>query len=315
MTLTERLLNKDSMALAKLISQVENRVPGYQEILDQLFAHTGRSYRLGITGPPGAGKSTLVDKLVRHVRTQGKTIGVLACDPTSPFTGGALLGDRIRMQDLVSDEGVFIRSMATRGSLGGLSKAAQEVALLLEAFGFDLIIFETIGVGQVEVDIVQAADTTVLVIVPQSGDVIQAMKAGLMEIGDIFVVNKSDQSEADLAYRNLQTMLSLSMQDWMPPIVKTVAPQNQGIAELWAAVERHRSYQEQGALGQRRRERLKLFLKTVIEEELQLRLWRDQQLNTLDRYVEKILSQSQTPYGVVREILNEIRLFRTSPNF
>jgi len=306
MTLIERLLKKDPIALAKLITQVENRVHGYQEVLDELFAHTGNSYRIGITGPPGAGKSTLVDKIVRHVRALGKTVGILACDPTSPFTGGAFLGDRIRMQDLVSDEGVFIRSMATRGSLGGLSKAAQDVALLLEAFGFDLIIFETIGVGQVEVDIVQAADTTVLVIVPQSGDVIQAMKAGLMEIGDVFVVNKSDQSEADLAYRNLQTMLSLSMHKWMPPIVKTVASQNQGISELWTAIHQHREFQEKSILAHRRQERLKIFLKTIIEEELQLRLWQSERMKALDGQIEKILTKSQTPYRAAREILQNL---------
>jgi LAO/AO transport system kinase len=306
MTLTERLLKKDPIALAKLITHIENRASGYQEILDQLFAHTGSSYRIGITGPPGAGKSTLVDKLVRHARALGKTVGILACDPTSPFTGGALLGDRIRMQDLVSDDGVYIRSMATRGSLGGLSKAAQDVALLLEAFSFDLVIFETIGVGQVEVDIVQAADTTVLVIVPQSGDVIQAMKAGLMEIGDVFVVNKSDQSEADLAYRNLQTMLGLSMQEWMPPIVKTVASQGQGVSELWGAIQQHREYQEKKVLAQRRQERLKIFLKTIIEEELQSRLWQNERTKTLDGQIEKILNKTQTPYRAAREILQNL---------
>ncbi|MBI3461379.1 methylmalonyl Co-A mutase-associated GTPase MeaB, partial [Candidatus Acetothermia bacterium] len=261
---------------------------------------------IGITGPPGAGKSTLVDKLVRLLRAEGKTVGVLACDPTSPFTGGALLGDRIRMQDLVSDDGVFIRSMATRGSLGGLAKAAQEAALLLEAFGFDWIIFETIGVGQVEVDIVQAADTTVLVLVPQSGDVIQAMKAGLMEIGDVFVVNKSDQGEADLAYRNLQTMLGLSMHEWMPPIVKTVASQNQGIVELRSAIERHKAYQEKNTLSHRRRVRLKAFLQMIIEEELQLQLWHSQRLKTLDAQLEQILNKHQTPYRAAKEILQSI---------
>ncbi len=306
MNLIERVLKKDPLALAKLISQVENRVPGYQELLDRLFIHTGYSYRIGITGPPGAGKSTLVDKVVRRLRAQGKTVGILACDPTSPFTGGALLGDRIRMQELVSDEGVFIRSMATRGSLGGLAKATQEVALLLEAFGFDWIIFETIGVGQVEVDIVQAADTTVLVLVPQSGDIIQAMKAGLMEIGDIFVVNKSDQSEADLAYRSLQTMLSLAMRAWAPPIVKTVASQNQGIEELCSAIEQHRLFQEKGALDERRRERVRVFLQMLIEEELQLRLWHGQRLKILDAQVERILKKEYLPYQAAQEILKSM---------
>jgi LAO/AO transport system kinase len=208
--LLKRFFAEDTIALAKIISLIENRAPGYQEILDALYPKTGGAYRIGITGPPGAGKSSLVDKLTPLYRAEGKRVAIIACDPTSPFSGGALLGDRIRMQDLISDDGVYIRSMATRGSLGGLAQSAHEVALALDAFGFDLILLETIGVGQVEVDIVQAADTVVLVLVPQSGDVVQAMKAGLMEIADVFCVNKADQGEADIAVKNLQTMLSSS---------------------------------------------------------------------------------------------------------
>jgi LAO/AO transport system kinase len=215
--LLKRFFAEDTIALAKIISLIENRAPGYQEILDALYPKTGGAYRIGITGPPGAGKSSLVDKLTPLYRAEGKKVAIIACDPTSPFSGGALLGDRIRMQDLISDDGVYIRSMATRGSLGGLAQSAHEVALALDAFGFDLILLETIGVGQVEVDIVQAADTVVLVLVPQSGDVVQAMKAGLMEIADVFCVNKADQGEADIAVKNLQTMLSLAMRDWVPP--------------------------------------------------------------------------------------------------
>jgi LAO/AO transport system kinase len=271
--LLKRFFAEDTIALAKIISLIENRAPGYQEILDALYPKTGGAYRIGITGPPGAGKSSLVDKLTPLYRAEGKRVAIIACDPTSPFSGGALLGDRIRMQDLISDDGVYIRSMATRGSLGGLAQSAHEVALALDAFGFDLILLETIGVGQVEVDIVQAADTVVLVLVPQSGDVVQAMKAGLMEIADVFCVNKADQGEADIAVKNLQTMLSLAMRDWVPPIVKTVALTNQGIEQLKEAIEQHRAFLGEEGLRARRRERLRAFLRRLIEDELRASLW------------------------------------------
>ncbi len=296
----KRFAERDPIALAKLISLVENHLPGYHEILDTLYPQTGNAYRIGITGPPGAGKSSLVDKLVPLYRAEQKTVAVLACDPTSPFTGGALLGDRIRMQDLLSDDGVFIRSMATRGGMGGLAKAAQEVALLLEAFGFDLIIFETIGVGQVEVDIAQAADTVVLVLVPQSGDVIQAMKAGLMEIGDVFCINKADQGEADLAVKNLQTMLSLAMRDWMPPIVQTVATANKDIEKLKRAIEQHQAFMGESGLARRRRERLKLFVKQLIEDELSVQLWNAAGLKNLEEQIDKIGQRELSPHQAAR---------------
>lgn len=296
----KRFAERDPIALAKLISLVENHLPGYRELLDTLYPQTGNAYKIGITGPPGAGKSSLVDKLVPLYRAEQKTVAVLACDPTSPFTGGALLGDRIRMQDLLSDDGVFIRSMATRGGLGGLAKAAQEVALLLEAFGFDLIIFETIGVGQVEVAIAQAADTVVLVLVPQSGDVIQAMKAGLMEIGDVFCINKADQGEADLACKNLQTMLSLAMRDWMPPIVQTVATANKDIEKLKRAIEQHQAFMGESGLARRRRARLKLFVKQLIEDELRVQLWNADGLKNLEEQIAKIGRKELSPHQAAR---------------
>lgn len=301
--LLQRFFAQDTIALAKIISLIENRVPGYQEILDALYPKTGRAYRIGITGPPGVGKSSLVDKIAPLYRAEAKKVAILACDPTSPFTGGALLGDRIRMLNLLSDEGVYIRSMATRGSLGGLAKAAQEVALALDAFGFDIIFLETIGVGQVEVDIVQAADTVVLVLVPQSGDVVQAMKAGLMEIADVFCVNKADQGEADLAVKNLQTMLSLAMRDWMPPIVPTVALTNQGIEKLKEAIEKHRAFLGEAGLQMRRRERLRAFLRQLIEDELRASLWDGEGLKNLESQLERVWAKELSPHQAARELL------------
>jgi LAO/AO transport system kinase len=299
----ERFFAKDIIALAKVISLIENHAPGYQELLNKLYPRTGRAYRIGITGPPGAGKSSLVDKLAPLYRAEQKTVAILACDPTSPFTGGALLGDRIRMHDIVEDDGVFIRSMATRGSLGGLAKSAQEVALALDAFGFDLILFETIGVGQVEVDIVQAADTVVLVLVPQSGDVVQAMKAGLMEIGDVFCVNKADQGEADIAVKNLQTMLSLGMRDWTPPIVQTVAPANQGIERLKEAIEKHKAFLGEDRLNARRRERLRAFLKQLIEDELRVQFWDGEGLKNLENQLQRVWAKELSPHQAARQLL------------
>ncbi len=304
---TKQLLKKffarDTIALAKLISLIENHVPGYQEVLDALYPKTGRAYRIGITGPPGAGKSSLVDKLTPLYRAEAKRVAIIACDPTSPFSGGALLGDRIRMQDLISDDGVYIRSMATRGSLGGLAKAAQEVALALDAFGFDIILLETIGVGQVEVDIVQAADTVVLVLVPQSGDVVQAMKAGLMEIADVFCMNKADQGEADLAVKNLQTMLSLAMRDWIPPIVKTVATANQGIEQLKDAIEKHQAFLGEEGLQMRRRGRLQAFLRQLIEDELRASLWDGEGLKNFEQHLERVWAKELSPHQAARELL------------
>lgn len=299
----EKFCARDTIALAKLISLIENRAPGYQDILDALYPKTGGAYRIGITGPPGAGKSSLVDKLTPLYRAEGKTVAIIACDPTSPFSGGALLGDRIRMQDLISDDGVYIRSMATRGSLGGLAKAAQEVALALDAFGFDIILLETIGVGQVEVDIVQAADTVVLVLVPQSGDVVQAMKAGLMEIADVFCMNKADQGEADLAVKNLQTMLSLAMRDWIPPIVKTVATANQGIEPLKDAIEKHRASLGEEGLQMRRRGRLQAFLRQLIEDELRASLWDGEGLKNFEQHLERVWAKELSPHQAARELL------------
>jgi len=299
--LIERLLRGDQRALARAISLVEGRKPNYRELLDRIFPYTDKSWRIGITGPPGVGKSTLVDRLVPLFREEGKKVGVLACDPTSPFTHGALLGDRIRMRSIAQDEHVFIRSMATRGARGGLARAAVEAALVLEAAGFELIVFETIGVGQAELDVVEAVDSVVVVLTPQSGDAVQAMKAGLVEIADIFVVNKSDQGGADLALRNLESIMSLAERRWSPPLLKAAAERGEGIAELEEALDRHRAFLDRGPLQERRRARLKSLLTGIITEELELRLW--EELEILNGKVEELLERRASPYRLAEEIL------------
>lgn len=257
MKLAEGVKNGNRRALAQAISLVENNLAAKADLLQELFVHTGRAYVVGITGAPGAGKSSLVDKLTQVVRRQGKRVGIIAVDPTSPFSGGALLGDRIRMQDHVLDEGVFIRSMGTRGSLGGLSLATKEVVKVMDAAGFDLILVETVGVGQTELEIMHAADTTVVVLTPGLGDIIQTMKAGIMEIADVFAVNKADLDGAEKVLREVKTMLDFARQrQWRPPVIPTVSASGQGAPELWEAIEKHRRYlMETGSLEVLRRSR------------------------------------------------------------
>jgi len=307
--LVEALLEGEPRALARLITLVEDRAPGYEAVIDALYPRTQaeRAYRLGITGPPGAGKSTLVDRLVPRFRQEGRRVGILACDPTSPFSGGAVLGDRVRMQSLRDDEGVFIRSFATRGSLGGLSEMAFEVSLLLEAAGYDVIVFETIGVGQVEIDVMESADTVVVVLTPQSGDAIQALKAGLMEIADVFAMNKADQPEADRAAQALQLALRPDMTEemWIPPILKISALQDEGIERLKDAIERHRAHLGEAGLREKREERLRAFLKRIVEEELRRRLWDSYGAALLDAQIERVLQGDQGPFEAARALLRE----------
>jgi len=245
--------------VARLISLVETGGDAAIEALAALYPHTGRAYTVGLTGAPGAGKSTLTDRLVAHLRAQGDEVGVLAVDPTSPFSGGAILGDRVRMQDHATDPGVFIRSMATRGHLGGLALATPQAVRVLDAAGKPWILVETVGVGQVEVEIAAAADTTVVVVNPGWGDAVQANKAGLMEIADVFVVNKADRAGADDTARDLAQMLELGgRREWTPPVVHTVATDGRGIVELWDAIRAHRAFLLAGdGLAQRRRARLR----------------------------------------------------------
>jgi len=270
------MLAGDRLALARLITRVENRMPGVAEIMRGVQPHLGRAHVLGITGPPGAGKSTLVDRLTTRLRAAGERVGIIAVDPSSPFTGGAVLGDRIRMQAHTLDQGVFIRSMATRGSLGGLAAATGDVIKLMDAAGFPWILIETVGVGQTELDIIKQADTTVVILVPESGDSVQAMKAGLMEVADIFVVNKADRDGAHALMAELRFSVHLHYSssvspkdiDWEIPVLAAQATNDVGVAELLAEVKRHRSVLDQtGALEKRRRARRRADLRTLLVEE------------------------------------------------
>ncbi|MDQ4145776.1 MAG: methylmalonyl Co-A mutase-associated GTPase MeaB [Actinomycetota bacterium] len=271
--LVERALSGERAGIARLLSLVEDGGPDVGAAMKILYPQTGRAYTVGITGAPGAGKSTLTEKLVGHARGEGLTVGVLAIDPSSPFSGGALLGDRVRMQSHATDPEVFIRSMATRGHLGGTSLATPEAVRVLDAVGKELIVIETVGVGQAEVEITDACDTTIVVVNPGWGDAVQAAKAGLMEIADVFVVNKADRQGARQTIRELQQMLELSNTEWKPEIVSTVATKGDGIGDLWTAIEKHRGYQEEnGLLESRRRRRVERELREIVAERFRQRV-------------------------------------------
>ena len=305
-SLTDRLLAGDPRAVARAISFVENEAPEGAEIIRRIFTRTGRAYLLGVTGAPGSGKSTLVDRLTAEIRASGPTVGVVAVDPTSPFSGGAILGDRVRMQAHASDAGVFIRSMATRGHLGGLARATSEVALLLDASGKQIVIIETVGVGQDEVDIVRTADISIVTLVPGAGDEVQALKAGIMEIADIFVVNKADRDGADRTVASIESLLALqtfAAGEWRPPIVKTVATTGQGVADLLAAVERFRAH-TRASRGSRRKARAEFRLREILSRRFLQRV-EGAVLGPgeFDAYLERIARRELDPYSAASEIM------------
>ncbi|MFN7943270.1 MAG: methylmalonyl Co-A mutase-associated GTPase MeaB [Thermoanaerobaculia bacterium] len=301
----ERLARRDPRAVARAISLVENGGPAQAELVARLARSVGRARVVGVTGPPGAGKSTLVDRLAQTLRARGSTVGILCVDPTSPFSGGALLGDRIRMSAIATDPGIFIRSMATRGAMGGLARATRDAADVLDAAGFDWVLIETVGVGQDEVDVVSAVDSVLVVAVPGLGDDIQAIKAGVLEIADVFVLNKADRDGADRVVRDLQMMLSLGEHGaWVPPIVRTVAMRGEGVVELLEAVDRHHLHlTASGELARRRREQLRLRVETILKERVLAEVRSE---GELARAVEAGFAARVDPYTVAGQLFEEV---------
>jgi len=300
--LIRRALEGERLAIARLISVVEGGGPDLGRVMRELYSHTGSAYTIGITGAPGAGKSSLTERLVARARADGHKIGVLAIDPSSPFSGGALLGDRVRMQSHATDPDVFIRSMATRGHLGGISLATPEAVRVLDASGKDIVFIETVGVGQAEVEITDACDSTVVVVNPGWGDAVQAAKAGLMEIADIFVVNKADRQGTRDTVRELRSMLGLSNAPWKPEIVTSVAIKGEGIDELWTAVEKHRGYQEEkGLLARRRRRRIAREIKSIVVASYRQRVDAEA-VDVLEELVEEVAARRLDPYAAAARI-------------
>lgn len=311
-SLVDRILARDLRAIARAISKIENDAADANEILKALFARTGKGVTVGVTGAPGAGKSSLVDKLALHYRSLSKTVGIIAVDPSSPFSGGAILGDRIRMQTLANDPGVYIRSMATRGNLGGLARATVDAVAVLDAAGYDRTLVETVGVGQDEVDIVKAADVSVVVLVPGMGDDIQAIKAGIMEIGDIFVINKAERDGVERTERELIALLEMSGRPdgWRPPIVRTVATQNKGIVEFVDAIETYASFkrQQQASLERSAGVAENRILELLRERLLRKVLNETLAPETLRELALAVASRQRDPYSIVEEIIGKVQI-------
>ncbi len=306
----ERLRNGDTRALARAITAVENRTPEALPLLKTLFPFSGKARILGLTGAPGAGKSTLVDHLAREYRKQKQTVGVIAVDPTSPYTGGAILGDRIRMQSHHADPGIYIRSMATRGSLGGLARTTADVATVLDASGRDLIMIETVGVGQDEVDIVRLADITIVILVPGMGDDVQTIKAGIMEIADIFVINKCDREGAERVEREIRAMQSITVRSdkWTPPIVKTVASEGKGISELAAAIAGYEQFlAQQNLLLNKKVENWRQRLVEMLRDSIMERVLHERMANgAVAQYAAEVAEHKRDPYTLVDEIVRNL---------
>ncbi|MBI2954001.1 MAG: methylmalonyl Co-A mutase-associated GTPase MeaB [Chloroflexi bacterium] len=310
MDLAQRLLNGDRRAAARLITLIENDADGVELELRHIHPHTGRAHIVGVTGPPGSGKSTLVKELARAFRACGATVGIIAVDPTSPFTGGAILGDRVRMQDIGSDPGVFIRSMASRGKLGGLARATGDAVKVLDAFGCQVILVETVGAGQGEVNIARSAHTTVVVEVPGMGDEIQMIKAGILEIADVFVVNKADRSGVDRVVVELEAMLAMNGQPraWVPPVLKTVATSGQGIPELTDALSRHLEHlQGSGELARRLEDNTLRELLEVAREEFVAELWRQLGAAEIANVTRAILDRRIDPRTAAKQLVKRFR--------
>lgn len=307
-SLVDGVLHGDPRAIARAITVIENDLIEAQRLISMLYIHTGKAHIIGITGPGGAGKSTLVGKIANELRIRGKTIGIVAVDPTSPFSGGAFLGDRIRMQDLSTDEGVFIRSMATRNNPGGLARATKDAVRILDASGKDVILIETVGAGQSEVDVAKIAHTIVVVLAPDFGDEIQAIKAGLMEIGDIFVINKADRQNANRAVTAIETMLELSNKgpSWKPIVIKTIALRGEGVLELLDKIEEHREYLTEDKSYSRQRRIIEAELTEAIKRKtVDQFLERMRKSGRLDNIVTKILAREINPFTAAEKIVSE----------